>query len=155
MEDYSQHKNEERKKNFWSRMGGKDSKKANDPFSPLYWHKKFGTWEDGGEQQSPQQQVAQMISQALQQGAQPQQVVQMLVEQGVPQEQAIQMVQQVTQSMQQPQMEYGGLFGNPLNEMPDENLLGKKPGDPITFKYGGKKYSGTVEKIENGKLFLK
>ena len=44
MKDYSQHGSEERKKNFWNRMGGKDSAKANDPFSPLYWHKKFGTW---------------------------------------------------------------------------------------------------------------
>lgn len=44
MEDYSQHKDDERRKAFWDRMGGKDSKKANDPFSALYWHKKFGTW---------------------------------------------------------------------------------------------------------------
>ena len=49
MEDYSQHKDEERRDNFWQRMGGRDSEKANDPFSPLYWHKKFGTWEEGGE----------------------------------------------------------------------------------------------------------
>ena len=44
MEDYSQHKNKKRKKNFWNRMGGKNSAKAKDPFSPLYWHKKFKTW---------------------------------------------------------------------------------------------------------------
>lgn len=44
MQDYSQHKDEERRKNFWNRMGGKNSKKAKDPFSPLYWHKKFRTW---------------------------------------------------------------------------------------------------------------
>ena len=48
MKDYSQHKDSERRKKFWSRMGGKDSSKAKDPFSPLYWHKKFGTWQDGG-----------------------------------------------------------------------------------------------------------
>jgi hypothetical protein len=30
-------------------MGGKDSAKANDPFSPLYWHKRFGTWAYGGQ----------------------------------------------------------------------------------------------------------
>ena len=29
-------------------MGGEDSPKAKDPFSPLYWHKKFKTWEHGG-----------------------------------------------------------------------------------------------------------
>jgi hypothetical protein len=30
-------------------MGGKDSAKAKDPFSPLYWHKRFGTWAQGGQ----------------------------------------------------------------------------------------------------------
>lgn len=48
MEDYTQHKDEQRRENFWNRMGGKDSAKAKDPFSPLYWHKKFGTWQLGG-----------------------------------------------------------------------------------------------------------
>jgi hypothetical protein len=49
MQDYTQHHSEERRKNFWNRMGGKDSSKAQDPFSPLYWHKRFGTWAYGGE----------------------------------------------------------------------------------------------------------
>ena len=49
MKDFSQHGSEKRKDRFWDRMGGKDSAKANDPFSPLYWHKKFGTWQKGGE----------------------------------------------------------------------------------------------------------
>lgn len=44
MKDFSQHKDKERQKRFWHRMGGWDSERANDPFSPLYWHKKFGTW---------------------------------------------------------------------------------------------------------------
>jgi hypothetical protein len=48
MQDFKQHKSEKRRDNFWSRMGGKDSAKARDPFSPLYWHKRFGTWADGG-----------------------------------------------------------------------------------------------------------
>lgn len=48
MKDFSQHHSEKRKKNFWNRMGGKDSSKATDPFSPLYWHKRFGTWAKGG-----------------------------------------------------------------------------------------------------------
>lgn len=49
MKDFSQHGSEKRKENFWNRMGGKNSSKATDPFSPLYWHKRFGTWEEGGE----------------------------------------------------------------------------------------------------------
>lgn len=44
MEDFKQHGSKDRQKRFWDRMGGKDSAKANDPFSPLYWHKRFGTW---------------------------------------------------------------------------------------------------------------
>ena len=52
MQDFKQHRSEERKERFWDRMGGKDSAKAKDPFSPLYWHKKFGTWAEGGEPQN-------------------------------------------------------------------------------------------------------
>jgi hypothetical protein len=48
MQDYSQHHSKKRQSNFWSRMGGKSSSKAKDPFSPLYWHKRLGKWEDGG-----------------------------------------------------------------------------------------------------------
>jgi hypothetical protein len=49
MKDFSQHGSEKRKDNFWNRMGGKNSAKATDPFSPLYWHKRFGTWAYGGD----------------------------------------------------------------------------------------------------------
>ena len=49
MKDYTQHGSEKRRENFWNRMGGKNSAKATDPFSPLYWHKRFGTWAEGGE----------------------------------------------------------------------------------------------------------
>ena len=49
MQDFKQHHSEQRKENFWSRMGGRNSSKATDPFSPLYWHKRFGTWKYGGQ----------------------------------------------------------------------------------------------------------
>lgn len=48
MQDFKQHKSEKRRDRFWDRMGGRDSAKAKDPFSPLYWHKRFGTWANGG-----------------------------------------------------------------------------------------------------------
>ena len=48
MEDYTQHGSEKRRDNFWNRMGGKDSANAKDPFSPLYWHKRLGKWQEGG-----------------------------------------------------------------------------------------------------------
>jgi hypothetical protein len=54
MKDFSQHGSEKRKENFWNRMGGKNSSKATDPFSPLYWHKRFGTWQEGGEIEMPE-----------------------------------------------------------------------------------------------------
>lgn len=57
MQDYSQHGSEQRKKNFWNRMGGKDSAKATDPFSPLYWHKRIGTWAEGGKVEDGEEQV--------------------------------------------------------------------------------------------------
>jgi hypothetical protein len=53
MKDFSQHGSKKRKDNFWNRMGGKNSAKATDPFSPLYWHKRFGTWANGGEPSNP------------------------------------------------------------------------------------------------------
>jgi len=55
MKDFTQHGSEKRRDRFWDRMGGKNSAKAKDPFSPLYWHKRFGTWEDGGEIQTYQE----------------------------------------------------------------------------------------------------
>ena len=54
MQDFSQHHSEKRKERFWDRMGGRNSSKATDPFSPLYWHKRFGTWEEGGEIDAPE-----------------------------------------------------------------------------------------------------
>ena len=54
MQDFSQHHSNKRKERFWDRMGGRNSSKATDPFSPLYWHKRFGTWEEGGEIDTPE-----------------------------------------------------------------------------------------------------
>jgi hypothetical protein len=53
MQDFKQHGSQQRKENFWNRMGGRNSSKATDPFSPLYWHKRFGTWQEGGEIDMP------------------------------------------------------------------------------------------------------
>lgn len=55
-----------------------------------------GYYQDGGEQQ-----MAEQVSQALQQGAQPQQVMQMLLKSGMSQDQAVQLVQAVMQQIQQ------------------------------------------------------
>lgn len=52
----------------------------------------------GGDQQ---EQVVQFIAQALQQGADPQEVLQQLVEAGIPEDQATQLIQAVAEQMQQ------------------------------------------------------
>jgi hypothetical protein len=39
MKDFTQHGSAKRKEAFWNRHGGKNSAKANDPFSPLYYAK--------------------------------------------------------------------------------------------------------------------
>jgi hypothetical protein len=44
MKDFTQHGSKKRQEAFWDRMGGRNSAKAKDPFSPLYWHKRFKTW---------------------------------------------------------------------------------------------------------------
>lgn len=58
--------------------------------------------EEGMEQQGggQEQQIMQEVAQALQQGADPQQIVQQLVEMGIPEQQAVQMVQMVMQQLQ-------------------------------------------------------
>jgi hypothetical protein len=137
MKDFSQHGSEDRKENFWNRMGGRDSAKANDPFSPLYWHKKFGTWQEGGEMmdeqvegenegaegETPNQEgIESQVEQALKQGADPQEILQQLVQMGMPEQEAIQMIQEIMQEIQngetgqeapeqeQPMMKDGGEY---------------------------------------------
>ena len=70
-------------------------------------------------QQGGQQDIMQVIAQALQQGTPPEQLLQMLVEQGIPQEEAQQMIQQVMAQMQgqQPQMQAGGFSPRPNYKM--------------------------------------
>jgi transcriptional regulator CtsR len=59
-----------------------------------------------------EQQMMQEVAQMLQQGADPQQVIQQLVEMGIPEDQAVQMVQAIMQQMQgsTPQLKRGGMM---------------------------------------------
>ena len=62
----------------------------------------FGFYQDGGNQQDAQmQQLMAKIAQQLQQGAQPQQILQELVKMGVPQDQAAKILQTTIQYLQQ------------------------------------------------------
>jgi transcriptional regulator CtsR len=136
MKDFSQHGSEDRKENFWNRMGGRDSAKANDPFSPLYWHKKFGTWQEGGEMMDEQmegenegmenesamlEQIESQVEEALKQGADPEEVLQQLIQMGVPEDQAVEMIQEILDEIQggeteseAPEMKDGGSYLNAL-----------------------------------------
>ena len=61
-------------------------------------------FQEGGpmetQQGNPQDQIMQMVMQALQQGTPPEQIMQMLIQQGVPQEQAQMIIQEVMSQMQ-------------------------------------------------------
>jgi hypothetical protein len=65
--------------------------------SETYKNNKIAMYQDGGEQQSQQMQ---QIAQALQQGANPEEILKSLVEQGMPQEQAVQIIQTIMQQIQ-------------------------------------------------------
>lgn len=94
-------------------------------------------------QADPLQQVIQLVTQLLQQGAPQQEVIKALVEQGIPQEQAVQIVQQVMQQQQQQE---------PTTK--DGKTVNAQPGQEISFKHGGKKVSGVVKEIRDGKIIL-
>jgi hypothetical protein len=69
-------------------------------------------YQDGGQQAPPpsQEEIMQMVAQALQQGAQPEEVLQQLLSMGIPQEVATQLIQGAMQGGQEPQyMEEGGI----------------------------------------------
>lgn len=132
--------------------------------------------ENGGEvemvsQENPQegqqalQQMASQVTQALQQGQTPQEIVQALVQNGMNPQQAQQLVQAVVQNLQQastqgqpslenqenmdnlqaseqvPMMKNGGTFKN-------------KVGDTITFTHNQEKITGKIKEIKNGRIYL-
>jgi DNA repair protein RadC len=95
--------------------------------------KRGGYYQDGGEEMDEQmeggnegaegetpnmEQIESQVEQALQQGADPQEILQQLVQMGMPQEEAMQMIQEILQEMQggeeeeegTPQMSKGGKY---------------------------------------------
>jgi hypothetical protein len=120
--------------------------------------------EQGQEQQQVIQQIQMAVVDMLQQGVQPEQVMQELVQQGVPEEAAMQIIQDVMMQMQgqqqqgvpQEMMPEAPMQGLPqeAQQNPMMRLGGKKVGDPISFKYGGKMHKGKIKKIENGKIYI-
>lgn len=98
-------------------------------------------------------QIMQQVAQALQGGANPEEVVGKLIETGVPQEQAVQIVQQVIQQLQ------GGSQEQEVSAQEDEPTFNyggtyKKVGDYIEFEYGGTVQRGKIKKIKDGQIYL-
>lgn len=113
--------------------------------------------EEQANEMQQMQQIVQVVAGALQQGAQPQEVVQMLMQQGLPQEQAVAIVEEVMMQMQGGGQQEQQMAQQEQPQMQDQQMMkygGKKVGDLVSFKYGGKKVSGRIKKIENGKIYI-
>lgn len=98
-------------------------------------------YQDGGEVQQDTEMVVQQVTEALQQGADPQEVLQQLLQMGIPQDQAVQIIQSIMEQLapaqqeeQIPMMKDGGYY---LNQM-----KGKKIKD---YKFNSETNSYDVE----------
>jgi len=94
-------------------------------------------YQQGGQIEQSQQggpdQIMQMVAQALQQGTPPEQVMQMLIEQGIPQEQAQMIIQEVMSQMQG-QMSPQQPTNDMAQGMPMQQMGGYRPKD-LSFDY--------------------
>lgn len=103
-------------------------------------------------------QMAAFVMDMLQEGEQPEQIIDNLIGQGVPEMQAQQIVSLVVQ-----QVSGGGQQASPQEPanasqeptMANGGGFTKQPGDKITFMHGGKKHSGVIKEIKNGQIVLK
>jgi polyhydroxyalkanoate synthesis regulator phasin len=109
--------------------------------------------EQGQDQQM--QQVVQMIAGMLQQGANPQQVLEELVRQGLPQQEAEKLVQMVMQQMQGQQAPAPEQPQDQQMVMKNGGTFDKRVGESVTIKVGGKKVKGVIKEIKNGQITLK
>lgn len=108
------------------------------------------SFEEGGEAAPQQQQVMQQVAGMLQQGTEPNAVVDMLIQKGVPEEQAIAIVQQVAAQMQ------GGESQEPQFQMKNGGVFNRKPGDTVTIKHKGQKKTITIKEITpDGQIIAK
>ena len=95
----------------------------------------MGYYQEGGQAgevptASGQEEMVMQVAQALQQGADPQEVLQQLIQSGVPEEQAIQLIEGIMQQMQQespqqeqPMMQNGGEY---LNQIKGKRIVDYK-----------------------------
>lgn len=98
-----------------------------------------GSFQDGGEQQGQAEQIYQMVAEALQSGADPQQIAQQLIQMGLSEEQVMQIIQEVMSKMQ-------GMQQSPQEEQIEGNM--SNPQEEATeMKMGGSFYQLIGKKI--------
>ena len=86
----------------------------------------------GGQGQGGQDEMMQMVGKALQEGAQPEELMQVLVQQGIPEEQAAQVIQSVMSQMQGGQEQPQGAGGQEeLAQMVAQALQGGAPPEEL------------------------
>lgn len=105
------------------------------------------SFQEGGEQQGQAEQIYQMVAEALQSGADPQEIAQQLTQMGLSEQEVMQIIQEVMSQMQgqqsvqnevpqeQPQMKMGGSF---MDEIVGKKILGykyNKDKDSYTLNY--------------------
>jgi hypothetical protein len=116
MQDFSQHRSKKRQKNFWNRMGT-----TNDPFSARYWHKRFGTWQEGGQvtmgQQQPSQEEVMQILQIFAENNNMTIEELMAKLQQLPEDQMQQVIQNIVENVQENMMEDDDEKENEVEEM--------------------------------------
>jgi hypothetical protein len=99
----------------------------NDNAPTIFQPRAYKSYQDGGEQQ-----IAQQVAQAMQQGMQPQEAMSMLMESGMTEDQAVQMVQAIMQQLEQqpetPQLRRGGGYYQQGGEAMDEQMEGEDEG---------------------------
>ena len=110
-----------------------------------------GYFQDGGEVPQDTEMIMQQVAQALQQGVDPNQIVQQLIGIGVSEEQAVQMIQEIAtqmqgQSPQEEQME--GQYSNPQEESQEQPMM--QDGGNYLNKLIGKRIIGYKLNNETG-----
>jgi hypothetical protein len=111
-------------------------------------------FQEGGEAQTPQDQLFQQVMMMLQQGVPPEQIVQELVNAGIPEQEATQVIQMVMQQAQAPQgqepqmMQEGGMAMQP--EVPVEMANAEIEGGEYVQDSEGVKYAEGAKHSEGG-----
>ena len=102
----------------------------------------------GGTNADPNIKLMQQIAEALQQGAQPEEIYKKLIEQGIPDQQAQQMIQSVIQTLQEQQQQ------QQVQEQPQEEEMQGEQGFIPEYAYGGMMYQDMLDLPKENQYML-